>query len=518
MPSRLIQISSNEEPYPAVKLYHTSPADRNLRYLTLSHCWGNAQNVTKLTSEHITVFQEDIPFGSLPRTFRDAVKITIGVGFEYLWIDSLCIIQDSKDDWVKESATMGSVYENSVCTIAAAVATDAQGGCFVTRDPLTYLNCKVAGDMKEGILACPADQNTWGVVNNSPLVTRAWVLQERIISPCMVHFGNPVIYWTCLQGQASEFNVVGSGDITLSESRPILGPSVGFLEWRSVKPPIYGRTLFDSLMTADFGPSDIKSMLVFNREWLSFVSEYSKCKLTMGGDKLIAISSIAQRIQQKTKFKYLAGLWKEALQYNLCWYIQMNLQPPPTEYRAPSWSWASREGVVNYWQPIFSSEHISLLADIVFVDVVTHASDLSGTGQIDSASIEIIGSLRKIRSPSFSKWSDIEGYASIHTLYEKGKELERFYLDLPLISDLTQHICLLPLLTVLPHDYQGRDTSVDAEPQWQEICGLVLLAQPVNKCPSWFERIGFFKFYCKPPDFHAMRLFDGVSRKRITIR
>lgn len=501
-----------------MKLYHTTPADRNLRYLALSHCWGNAQNVTKLTSEYFTIFQEDIPFAHLPRTFRDAVEISICVGLEYIWIDSLCIIQDSKDDWVKESATMGSIYENSVCTIAAAAATDAQGGCFVTRDPLKFLNCRVAGDMKEGIFACPAGRDTWGVVSNSPLATRAWVLQERIISPCMVHFGNPVMYWTCLQGQASEINVVGSGDITLNDFQPIFGPSVGFLEWRSVNPPIYGRNLFDSLMTENFDPSDTKSMLAFNREWLSLISEYSKCKLTMGGDKLIAISSIAHRIQQKTMFKYLAGLWKEMLQYNLCWYIEMNLQPPPAKYRAPSWSWASREGIVLYWQPIFLSERISLLAEIVSVNVATHRSDMSGTGQVHAASMEIIGSLRKVRSPSFSKWSDIKGYESIHILYEEGKELETFYLDLSLISDQTQHICLLPLLTVLPHNYQDSDSSVAAEPEWQQVCGLVLLAQPSEKNPPCFERIGFFKFYGKPPDFHAMSLFSGVSRKQITIR
>ena len=196
----------------------------------------------------------------------------------------------------------------------------------------------------------------------------------------------------------------------------------------------------------------------------------------------------------------------------------MNLQPPPAEYRAPSWSRASREGIVRYWEPMFFSERITLLADIVSVDIITQPSDVSGTGPIGAASIEIIGSLRKIRSPSFSKWLDIEGYESIHILCEEGTKLERFHLDLPLVSDQTQHICLLPLLTVLPHDYQGKDMNVDAKPEWHQTCDLVLPAQPSDKSPPWFERIGFFKFYCKPPDFHAMNLFDRVSTERVTIR
>ena len=74
-------------------------------------------------------------------------------------------------------------------------------------------------------------------------------------------------------------------------------------------------------MDAEFDPSDIKSVLKFNNEWLSLVLEYSKCKLTVAGDKLVAISSLAHRILQKRHFKYLTGLWKEMLHYNLCWHI-----------------------------------------------------------------------------------------------------------------------------------------------------------------------------------------------------
>ena len=303
VPSRLVYISKRE-PHPSVLMYHTTPADRNIRYLTLSHRWGNTQNITKLTSKYITAFQQNISYETLPRTFRDAIKIAIAVDVRYIWIDSLCIIQDSKDDWIRESATMGFIYGNSVCTIAAAAATDAEGGCFVKRDPLKYLDCKIAGDLNEDVYAVPFQRDAFGVVSSSSLVTRAWILQERIFSPCIVHFGDPVVFWTCLQGQASELNV---GDYR-GVVPPLHKPSVGFLEQKPFRSPIYSRSLFDSIMTTNYDLSDIKAALSFNRLWFRLISEYSKCNLTMAGDKLIAMSSIAQRIQQKTKFEYLAGL------------------------------------------------------------------------------------------------------------------------------------------------------------------------------------------------------------------
>ena len=196
----------------------------------------------------------------------------------------------------------------------------------------------------------------------------------------------------------------------------------------------------------------------------------------------------------------------------------MGLQPPPAEYRGPSWSWASKEGFVRHWEPMFSSQRIRWLADIISAETITHPSDTTGTGQISAASMEIAAPMRKVRSPHFSKWSNIKGLESVHVLHEEGVEIGRFNLDLMLISEQTQQICLLPLLIVLPHIDQGQHANLDTEPEWQEICGLVLLAPPNHEIPPYYERIGFFKFYCKSPDFHLIKMFDELDREKVTIR
>jgi Heterokaryon incompatibility protein (HET) len=99
------------------------------QYVTLSHCWGQQKFLTT-TKETLPLRTKGIEWDSMPRTFQDAATITRRLGFQYLWIDALCIIQDSEIDWETESAKMGSIYQDSVLTIAASDARDGRGGCF----------------------------------------------------------------------------------------------------------------------------------------------------------------------------------------------------------------------------------------------------------------------------------------------------------------------------------------------------------------------------------------------------
>ena len=71
---------------------------------------------------------------TLSKTFRDAIKVTRHLGIRYIWIDSICIIQDSREDWEAESTMMGQVYRHCECCIAATAASDGTFGCFVNRD------------------------------------------------------------------------------------------------------------------------------------------------------------------------------------------------------------------------------------------------------------------------------------------------------------------------------------------------------------------------------------------------
>jgi len=123
-PTRLIAV--NENPIRLVKLGGSKATPR---YTTLSHCWGNL-GFMKLTSDSLDLFLEKIPVDKLTKTFQDAVYITQRLGIDYLWIDSLCIIQDSMEDWEVESFLMSSVYGGSTLNIAAGSAVDGSKGCF----------------------------------------------------------------------------------------------------------------------------------------------------------------------------------------------------------------------------------------------------------------------------------------------------------------------------------------------------------------------------------------------------
>jgi len=100
-------------------------AGRQAPYVCLSHCWGSVQPLkTTLSNAHHHF--KSIPWAAIPRLFQDALLVTERLGVGYVWIDSLCIIQDDVADRVRESKTMSDVYENAHVTISATSAQDSR--------------------------------------------------------------------------------------------------------------------------------------------------------------------------------------------------------------------------------------------------------------------------------------------------------------------------------------------------------------------------------------------------------
>lgn len=90
------------------------------------------------------------------------------------------------------------------------------------------------------------------------------------------------------------------------------------------------------------------------RGWHAVLEGYSRCSLTMEKDKLVAISGIAKTFQAKLKDDYIAGLWRRVLVTDMLWKVSSRGNEAsghharrPKEYRAPSWSWASVDGVIQ---------------------------------------------------------------------------------------------------------------------------------------------------------------------------
>ena len=155
-------------------------------YATLSHCWGSSVPLT-LTKDSLYSFKRGQPVENLPRTFRDAVLVAKHLGIRYLWIDALFILQDSEEDWAKESPQMLSIYSNRRCNIAASRATNTPDGCFSKRDPALIAPTVVIPEWK----GCSGFQYNicdvgWFLehqLSNQSLHHRAWVVQERLMGP-----------------------------------------------------------------------------------------------------------------------------------------------------------------------------------------------------------------------------------------------------------------------------------------------------------------------------------------------
>lgn len=198
LPTRLVHVALDES-LPA-KLVESVNLDPTTTYLTLSHCWGDHLPM-KLSKSNLNSLKQSINTEDLPPTFKDALAVTRSLGMKYMWIDALCIIQDSPEDWQKESAQMCHIYENSFCTISATVSRSSFEGIFRERNSLVVqsIPLKIGGKMRNIV-----QRDAWEhKVENSPLNKRAWVLQEKILSPRNLHFTNQ-IFWQCSTMVCSE--------------------------------------------------------------------------------------------------------------------------------------------------------------------------------------------------------------------------------------------------------------------------------------------------------------------------
>ncbi|KXX81980.1 hypothetical protein MMYC01_201473 [Madurella mycetomatis] len=128
LPTRVIAVGlgDKKDPY----LYETQRNETG-RYIVLSHCWGPPEHrPPRTTNANLSQRKLSIPVKDLPPTFSDAVQLSRALEISYLWIDSLCIIQDNAADWEQEAARMADVYKSAVLTISADGAVDSRVGLF----------------------------------------------------------------------------------------------------------------------------------------------------------------------------------------------------------------------------------------------------------------------------------------------------------------------------------------------------------------------------------------------------
>jgi len=264
------------------------------------------------------------------------MKVAQYLGLRYIWIDSLCIIQDSKEDWQKEAGLMGQVYSNSVCNISATGASDGSEGLFFDRHPLAIrpFRARVDGAQAKGSYYLFNPRLWADGVDDAPLNRRAWVVQERLLSPCNLHFGSTQIYWECRQRLACEaYPVVLPKTLEPNDSNKLdtrRGARIRESRGLPADPSLDNYTL-----------------------WGSIVATYTKGALSFESDKLVALSGIASQLQKVLGDQYLAGLWSNHFADQLLWTAEYastrsRKSTRPHDYRAPSWSWAAIEGEISW--------------------------------------------------------------------------------------------------------------------------------------------------------------------------
>lgn len=368
MPTRLVEVGTHDAP--TVRLRRTNGI--HAPYLTLSHCWGNA-DIKKRTTEG----DFDIPLEQLPRTFQDAVTVTRRLGFTYLWIDSLCIIQGDGTDWEHESAHMASVYANGTLNLAASCSIDSYGGLMLERNQLQVTSCywehdsepissrRADGSWMEAGKVCwtfdpQSEFDTLGTGKILPLRSRGWVLQENVLSPRTLHFLPGEIIWECRGVLARES--------CYDRNQPSAGPSHEFsgrIAWshipviqnglKTFSQPLFNNRRPDEREQCGLETTSSASSLETQNQpyhpWYELVTQYCQKDLTKPDDRFPAIWALAERFQQMTGDEYCAGLWRNDILTGLL-FKRSQLRPPKPHaslsLNIPSWSWAAIESRVEF--------------------------------------------------------------------------------------------------------------------------------------------------------------------------
>lgn len=201
LPTRLIDVGENDAP--TIRLYETKPGD-SAKYIALSHPWGDPKKHPHFCTfrSNIEQYKQSINFKELPDTFKDAVTTARALGFRYLWIDSLCIIQGPDGDFIEEAKRMEDVFSSAYCVLAASRATHQSDGFLKSREQREYLTFR-RGTEEPFYVSQVIDDFNHDVLEGG-LNKRGWVLQERALSHRTIYFTEKQTYWECGGGVRCE--------------------------------------------------------------------------------------------------------------------------------------------------------------------------------------------------------------------------------------------------------------------------------------------------------------------------
>ncbi|KAI0414747.1 heterokaryon incompatibility protein-domain-containing protein [Xylaria grammica] len=390
-PTRLLYVG--KENSPELRLYKPKKEEA-IQYIALSHPWGDRKHHSHFVTDihNVEKHMECISETDLPHLFKDAVKLTRALGCQYIWIDSLCIIQDSGGDFESEAGRMELVYSMAYCVIATTHATGSSDRFLV---PGSERGCVKMGKDNAHFYVCEPIDDFQKHVLEGHLNTRGWVLQERALARRTIHFTKEQMYWECGEGIRCE---------TMTKMKNEQAAFLGDPNFplRAVESTKGTKTLFYQLL----------------------YSQYSRLKFSYIWDRRLGIAGLEQRLikdfkvdggfgvfqapPERTKDRGYFGrslLWKRGRDVPELTMIDYSKAEPPAS--VPSWSWmAYKEGIDYMEDPLLPFNEVAWAEEIKSPWNVTDSSQSWHTG-IRGQSTELRGTARSFNSAGAVDGRDI---------------------------------------------------------------------------------------------------------------
>jgi hypothetical protein len=501
MPKRILELNKGLDK-PLIRLVTDPPI---AAYTALSYCWGQDQPA-KTMKHLLESYKHGIMFQSLPRTIQDAVLVTLGLGIKYLWADAMCIIQDDDVDKSTQISQMHAVYQCSIITIAASLASSCIEGFL--QDRVGYRPFRVSARLSDNtfqdvlLAQCYPDGHQFERL--LPLYNRAWTFQEIHLSRRILSYNHGGMHFSCLQGDKFD-----------------------------------GQSENDAAYPMRPGPKGFFNTAGHPNAWNLILVEFTRREMTVAMDKLPALAAMAQDYAYRYPVTdYYAGIWKENILHQLLWSSPSMSGFPCgriSEYVAPSWSWACLDGRANINAPYRPQEEVwpdmldalgarlnnEWLSCCTFLSAETTLKDGQNPfGMVTSGSIRLSAKVRPIvcqydksnstlpRNPGLGR----EAHMTEAECLERWPEDEGGDPRIFIVPDVDEEIADgTSLWCVEICRYFMKESVRVRNPHKGRSTGLVLKRVGRNR----YSRVGLLRLSLQ--DIYGWMFEDGLEREEITI-
>ncbi|KAK4208927.1 HET domain protein [Rhypophila decipiens] len=465
LPTRVLRISPQKGNLPFLIQLYEPDGERAAPYIALSHCWGESSPL-KTTRSNLEQHKKEMAFEALPLTYRDVVAKAFYLGFSYLWIDSLCIIQDDSGDWEAEAARMAAVYSNATLTFAATEAADPSLGCcpqYTRAFPIP-----LEGDSQVALVRFQDHLNLDS--RDTALNKRGWTFQEAALSRRMICFDNNQLLWKCCTRQESE-------DGLWAVTAPAARRTRDWNLWACL-PELVGE--------------DRAASYAF---WYKMMEDYSNRTFSFEKDKLPALAGIVEASRDNVgNASPLLGLWREDLLNGLLWRARKpGGQRAACHGAVPSWSWISAAGPVSWGPSLFSLSPDEPRLEVISAEVRWAGCPM--TSAVSGTALKVSGRLKEATLRKDLGRTDFV-YLSESALQPVGSCAPRDAPEETAVEPECLGYCHLDLVESMAVPAHVMCLEVYQGLQWPDTKAprnrvhRVLVLEPVDESNSGFRRVG----------------------------